>query len=221
LDNISKPIRTTYYKRWKNSEKQLLLPREIFQNQGFFYAKHLHHPKAYGIHTTPSCGYVSRGRYFPCDKLFILKALWSRPENIWIDKPTQNYCKDIERNRKHCYNCDDVYGQKGGHIYQPGYNCKTITPFKKHSNVVNHRVGIIQFGYLTFIPLSFTDLGKEQEKKIAPAFTMSQNQEYAFYTLSPTIQGRNLISGRPSIDYLDNQTLVGIELRTIYHRSIS
>jgi hypothetical protein len=71
-----------------------------------------------------------------------------------------------------------VYGPKGRHQYNPGYNCKTILPFKKNSNIVNHRVGSVQFGDLTFIQSSYRDLGKpstEQKKKIAHAFTTSQN----------------------------------------------
>jgi hypothetical protein len=221
LDTVSKPIQSTYYKRWKNTGEQLLLPGEVFKNQGFLYAKHIHHPKAYGVLTVPSNGSVIRGRYFPCNKLLIIKALRYKPENIWIDKPSQPYREDLERYRKHCYNCYDVYGPKGRNFYRPGYNCKTIIPFKKHSNVVNHRVGNIQFGDLTFIESSYTDLGKEQEKKIAPAFTTSQNQAYAFYTWSPTIQGRNIISSRQSVDYLDNHHLIGLEFNTIYKRSIS
>jgi hypothetical protein len=47
LDTAPKPIRTTYYKRWCNHEDHLFLPREIFQNQGFLYASHVHRPKAY------------------------------------------------------------------------------------------------------------------------------------------------------------------------------
>jgi hypothetical protein len=221
LDTVSRPIRTTYYKRWKSREERSSFPGEIFQNQGILYGRHIHHPKAYGVRTT-SNGFVSRGRYNPNNyKLLIIKALRNRIENIKIDKPSQRYCEDLERYRKHCYNCDDVYGPKGRNFYRPGYNCKTIIPFKKGSNVVNHRVGNIQFGDLTFIESSFSELGKEQEKKIAPAFTTSQNQAYAFFTLSPTIQGRNLITGKPSIDYLDNHNLIGIEVRTIYQRSIS
>ena len=117
LDTVSRPIRTTYYKRWKSSEKRLLLPGEVFKNQGFLYAKHIHHPKAYGVHTTSPLGFVSRGHYIPCYKLLIVKALRSRTENIWIDKPSQQYCEDLETYRNHCYNCDDVYGPKGRNIY--------------------------------------------------------------------------------------------------------
>jgi hypothetical protein len=131
-----------------------------------------------------------------CNKLIILQALRHRPENIWIDKPSQRYLETIDQYRRHCYNCDDVYGPKGRHKYQPGYNCKTILPFKKRSNVVNNRVGHIQLGDLTFIQSSYTDLGKpttEQEKKIAPPFTTSQNQAYVFYTQSPIITDLQLI----------------------------
>jgi hypothetical protein len=45
LDTASKPIRTTYYKRWCNHEDHLFLPGEVFQNQGLLYASHLHHTK--------------------------------------------------------------------------------------------------------------------------------------------------------------------------------
>jgi hypothetical protein len=157
LDTASKPIRTTYYKRWCNREDHLFLPGEIFQNQGFLYASHLHHPKAYGVNTPPSYGYNSCGRFFHCNKLIILQELRHRPENIWIDKPSQRYLETTDRNRRRCYNCEDVYGPKGRHQYQPGYNCKTVFPFKKRRNVVNHCVGHIQFGDLTFIQSSYTN----------------------------------------------------------------
>jgi hypothetical protein len=155
---VSKPIRTTYYKWWNNPEKQLLLPGGVFHNQGLFYAKHLHHSKAYGIDATLDYGYVSHGRFFHCNKLVILRELWNHPEHIWIDKPSQLYLEAIKNNRKHCYNCNDLYGPKGRHQCNPGYNSKTILPFKKNSNVANHRVGSVQFGDLTFIQSSNRDL---------------------------------------------------------------
>jgi hypothetical protein len=82
LDTVSKPIRTTYYKRWNNPVKQLILPGGVFHNQGFFYVKHLHHPKAYVIDTLPNYGYISHGRFFHCNKLVILQALRNCPEKI-------------------------------------------------------------------------------------------------------------------------------------------
>jgi hypothetical protein len=64
LDTASKPIQANYYEWWNNPEKQLLLPGGVFQNQCFFHAAHLHHPKAYGVNTPPDYGYVSRGHSF-------------------------------------------------------------------------------------------------------------------------------------------------------------
>jgi hypothetical protein len=170
----------------------------------------LHHPKSYAVNTPSSDGYYSHGRFFHCNKLIILQSLRHHPENIWIGKLSQQYLEAIDRYRRHCYSCDDVYGPKGKHKYQPGYNCKTILPFKKRSNVVNHPVGHIQFGDITFIQSSYTDLGKpitEQEKKIAPPFTMSQNQAYVFYKQSPIITDCQLITGNQPLDYLDNMNL--------------
>jgi hypothetical protein len=170
LDTASKPIQTTYYKQWYNHEKQLFLPGAVFQHQGLFYAGHIHHPKAYRVDTPPDYGYISRGRFFHCNKLIILQALRHRPEYIWIDKPLQLYLEDLKINRRHCYNCNDVYRPKGKHQYQPIYNCKTIYPFKHNSNVVNHHVGYILFGDITYVKSSYEDLGRpptEREKKIA------------------------------------------------------
>jgi hypothetical protein len=156
------PNQLVHYKRWNNPEKQLLLPGGVFQNQGFFYAMHLHHPKAYRVDTPPDYGYVSHGCFFHCNQL-IIQALRYHPENIWIDKHSQLYLEAIKRNRAHGYICDDVYGPKGSHQYQPGYNCKTILPFKKRSSIVNHCVGDIRFGDITYIESSYEDLGKPKE----------------------------------------------------------
>jgi hypothetical protein len=219
-----KLIQTTYYKWWSSCEKQLLFPGGVFQHQGLFYAVHLHHPKAYRVDTPPSYGYVSCGCFFHCNKLIILQALRHCPENIWIDMPSRRYIKDLERNRRHCYNCDDVYRPKGKHQYRPGYNCKTIYPFKQNCSIVNHCVGNIQFGDLTFIESSYADLGKpstEQEKKIAPAFTTSQNHAYALYKESPILMKRQAIVGKQSLDFLDHSNLGGIELKSLYQQAIN
>jgi hypothetical protein len=99
-----------------------------------------------------------------------------------------------------------VYGPKGKHQHQRGYNCKTIYPIKHNSNIVNHCVGNIQFDDLTFIESLYTDLGKsstEQQKKIAPASTTSQNQAYAFYKESAILPERQVIVGKQSLAFLD------------------
>jgi hypothetical protein len=88
---------------------------------------------------------------------------------------------------------------------------------------VNHCVGQIQFGDLTFIQSSYTDLGKprtKQENKITPAFTRSQNQAYVFYTQSPILTERQLVLNNQCLDYLDNSNLGAIEFRLLYHQAI-
>jgi hypothetical protein len=90
------------------------------------------------------------------------------------------------------------------------YNNQTIYPFKYHYNVVNHHVSSIQFGDLTYFESPYTDFGippSEQEKKIAPAFTMSHNQAYAFSIQSPILSQCYIVSGRQSLDFLDNTDL--------------
>jgi hypothetical protein len=78
--------------------------------------------------------------------------------------------------------------------------------------MVNHRVGDIHFGDITYIESSYEDLGKpsnEQEKKIAPASTTSQNQANVFYIQSQILTERQVIIGKQSLDFLDNNTLGG------------
>jgi hypothetical protein len=122
-------------KRWHSHCSILNLPGGAFQHQTFLYVKHIHHPKAFRVSTPSSYGYVSHGLLHHCNKLIILQGLRSCPEDIWIDNPTQRYIENIKRNRLHCYNCNDMYGPKRKHWHRRGYNCKTLYPFKHHSNV--------------------------------------------------------------------------------------
>jgi hypothetical protein len=67
-------------------------------------------------------------------------------------------------------------------------------------------------------------LGKpstEQEKKIAPAFTTSKNEAYVFYIQSPILTECQVVIGKQSLDFLDNNNLGGIDVKSLYQRAIS